>query len=249
MSLLRLADEFLETMRSSRSSVVLTGAGVSTASGIPDFRSPRGLYSVLSQEIFELDLFLANPLNYYSVAVENIHTIADKTPNETHELLARLEKVGLVSAVITQNIDRLHQKAGSKRVVELHGNVETFHCMKCEKPFGRKEVELLIAASGVPRCGCGGLIKPDIVFFGEELPLGAIVEAGDLVKEADTVFAMGTSLVVYPAAGLPVIGKENGSKLVIVNRGETGLDYLADEKYEVSLEDFSRSVLSLLDEE
>lgn len=246
MNLRELAEKFLVLLSESRSTVVLTGAGVSTASGIPDFRGPQGLYKKLPPYVFDLDFFLSQPAEYYKIAADRIHNLFNKEPNATHRLLAVLEKKGLTKGIITQNIDGLHQKAGSEKVIELHGNAQNFFCMSCGKRYIVEEILKMLEVRDIPKCACGGLIKPDVVFFGEALPESALAEAYTLSENADLFVTMGTSLLVYPAAHFPTFAKQKGAKLLIINKGETGLDYIADEKYECDLEELSERVISLL---
>jgi len=241
------ARQFVDRLRSARCAVVLTGAGVSTASGIPDFRGPGGLYSRLSQRTFELDFFFSETERYYQIAIEHIHTLADKEPNVTHRMLAELEHRRLIEAIITQNIDGLHQKAGSEKVIEFHGNVVSFHCLKCGRYFQRDFVDGQIRRAGIPRCECGGLVRPDIVFFGDPIPQNAIAIGSQLARQADLFVAMGSSLTVQPAASLPLLAKQSGAELFIINLGPTRLDDLADYKYDLAVESFSAAVLSALD--
>ena len=248
MDLKGLAEKFLELLNESESTVVLTGAGVSTASGIPDFRGPQGLYKKLPQYVFDLDFFLSQPAEYYKITTDRIHNLSNKEPNVTHRLLAILEKKKLIEGVITQNIDGLHQKAGSEKVIELHGNAQEFYCMSCGKRYTVEAVLKMLETSAVPKCTCGGLIKPNVVFFGEALPESALAEAYYLSENAEFFVTMGTSLLVYPAAHFPVLAKQKGAKLLIINQGETGLDYIADKKYECDLVEFSEAVISLLGE-
>ncbi|MBN2220118.1 MAG: NAD-dependent protein deacylase [Kosmotogaceae bacterium] len=243
------ARNFISLLRESTCTSVLTGAGVSVASGIPDFRSPGGLYSKFPPDIFELSTFIEDPARYYRVAKERIHSMSDAFPNATHILLARLQKMGLIETIITQNIDGLQQKSGAKEVVELHGTVSEFECMQCKKRLTKKKVESLLESSEVPRCDCGGLIKPKIVFFGEMLPQDAISIAENASLKSDLFVAMGSSLMVYPAAQFPIIAKSSGGRIAIVNRDKTGLDYLADYIFSVELESFSKEALKFLDEE
>ncbi len=241
------AQQFLNRLRQAKSAVVLTGAGVSTDSGIPDFRGPSGLYSKISQRTFEIDFFYDSPAEYYKIAIEHIHTLADKEPNLTHALLSQLESQGLIKAVITQNIDGLHQKAGSKNVIEFHGDVVRFYCIKCEKEFDRACVDIQIRSEGVPVCdGCGCLIRPGIVFFGDMIPMNAMSDAQLLAQTADLFIAVGSSLAVNPAAALAVAARHTGAELTIINRGPTALDTLADTLIDTDLKTFSENVLSLL---
>ncbi|WP_245612717.1 NAD-dependent protein deacylase [Kosmotoga pacifica] len=240
------ADKFLNILDTFRPAVVLTGAGVSTASGIPDFRGPDGLYNRISPKIFELEFFLKNPDVYYSLAMRKIHDLRDVEPNTTHELLRLLEEQGFVNAIITQNIDGLHQKAGSMRVIELHGNANEFYCMNCRKYYSIAVVIDKVSKDSIPHCSCGGLIRPDIVFFGESLPESAVMHAQEASVNCNLFVVMGSSLVVFPAAGFPRVAVENGAYLLIINRGETGLDYLADMKFNCDLESFSKVVIEKL---
>jgi NAD-dependent deacetylase len=240
------ARQILDWLRKADCAVALTGAGVSTASGIPDFRGPAGLYSKISQRTFERDFLFDHPAEYYRIAVEHIHPLADKTPNDTHRLLAELERQNLLAAVITQNIDRLHHKAGSENVVEFHGDCASFYCSECQKPWDRAAVEAKIAAETVPYCDCKGLIRPGIVFFGDTIPMHALMESQMLASQCDVFLALGSSLEVNPAAGLTHIAKQSGAKVVIANLGPTRLDPIADLRCEIDLSTLSRSLLNLL---
>ncbi len=241
------ATEFLEGLGKSRCAVALTGAGVSTASGIPDFRGAGGLYSKISPQTFEIDFFTSHPAEYYKIAIEYIHPLVDKDPNPTHFMLARLEEQGLLKALITQNIDGLHGKAGSKNVIEFHGNVIHFFCTDCEKSFDRSFVDHKIRLEAAPQCDqCGGLIRPGIVFFGDLIPLEALYAARKYTLTADLFVALGSSLEVNPAASLAMEAYRAGARLIIVNRGPTHLDSAASDRYEVDLTDFSTAVLESL---
>jgi NAD-dependent deacetylase len=245
----KAAEEFLSYLKESQYTVSLTGAGVSTASGIPDFRGPNGLYKRLPNNIFDLEFFKNNPAKYYELTFDLVHSFDEKQPSTTHKMLSKLEKTGYLEAVITQNIDGLHQKAGSSNVVELHGNTSKFLCLNCGKSYSKEDLTEILNKQNPPKCSCGGLIKPDVVFFGEMLPMDAINKAEQLSVNAELFVALGSSLVVYPAAQFPLISKRNGSKLIIVNRGESGLDSIADLKIDCDLEAFSRHIMDLLDEE
>jgi len=241
------AQKFLQRLQKARTAVVLTGAGVSTDSGIPDFRGPGGLYSVLSPRTFEIEFFNASPVDYYKIAVDYIHTLADKQPNTTHIMLSELESVGLIRAVVTQNIDGLHQKAGSKNIIEFHGNVVRFYCTRCEKEFDRDSVDPQIRKSSTPVCdNCSGLIRPGIVFFGDPIPMNALYDAQLLAKTADLFIVIGSSLEVNPAASLAADATRTGAELVIINRGPTALDDVADWRIETDLNLFSESILAIL---
>ena len=238
--------ELIERLERAERTVALTGAGVSVASGIPDFRSPGGIYSKVSQRTFELDFLYRQPEAYYAIAREYIHPLADKEPNATHKMLAELERRGLLEAIITQNIDSLHQKAGSKKVIEFHGNVNSFHCVRCNKPYERAEVEEKIENQRVPRCPCGGLIRPGIVFFSDPIPLRALEESSKLSRGCDVFIAMGSSLTVQPAASLPVFANHGSAEVYIVNREPTRLDSLATVCLHENVEAFSQQVMELL---
>ena len=206
--------------------VFFGGAGVSTESGIPDFRSVDGLYNqkwkyppehILSHSFFE-----RNPEEYYRFHREKL-VIEGVQPNRAHRKLAELEAAGKLRAVITQNIDGLHQEAGSKNVLELHGSILRAYCSRCRKPYPQ---EVINHGEGVPRCSCGGVIRPDIVLYEEPLDQDVMEEAVRYIRNAEILIIGGTSLSVYPAAGL--IRYYRGSKLVLVNRGETPYDGYAD---------------------
>ena len=206
--------------------VFFGGAGGSTESGIPDFRSTDGLYSqsydyppevILSRTFFD-----NNPAVFYRFYREKMLFLSAQ-PNDAHRKLAQLEEAGRLTAVITQNIDNLHQKAGSKNVLELHGSVWRNYCMRCKKPY---PVEAVLQAEGVPRCECGGIIRPDVVLYEEALDTGVMEAAVRAVSQADLLIVGGTSLVVWPAAGL--IRYFSGDSLVLINKGETPYDDRAD---------------------
>ena len=220
----------LETLKTwvqeSNRIVFFGGAGVSTESGIPDFRSTDGLYSqsydyppevILSRTFFD-----NNPAVFYRFYRDKMLFLSAQ-PNDAHRKLAQLEEAGRLTAVITQNIDNLHQKAGSKNVLELHGSVWRNYCMRCKKPY---PVEAVLQAEGVPRCECGGIIRPDVVLYEEALDTGVMEAAVRAVSQADLLIVGGTSLVVWPAAGL--IRYFSGDSLVLINKGETPYDDRAD---------------------
>lgn len=215
-----------EILKSSKSTVFFGGAGVSTESGIPDFRSVDGLYNQKydypPETILSGDFFYSQTEEFYRFYRDKMLCLT-AMPNAAHLKLAEMEQKGRLSAIITQNIDGLHQKAGSKRVYELHGSVLRNYCLKCGKSF---TAEYMLKSGGVPRCDCGGLIKPDVVLYSEQLDqkvLGASINA---IENADTLIIGGTSLVVYPAAGL--INYFRGNSLVIINMSPTSADSSAD---------------------
>lgn len=202
--------------------VFFGGAGVSTESGIPDFRSQDGLYHQTydypPEEIISHHFFLEHPEEFYRFYKDKM-IAADAQPNPAHLKLAEMEQKGKLDAVITQNIDGLHQKAGSRNVWELHGTVLRNYCMTCGKQYG---LEAVTESSGVPRCSCGGMLKPDVVLYEEGLDGHVMEEAVRAIAQADLLIVGGTSLVVYPAAGL--LQYFRGSKLALINRGETPYD-------------------------
>ena len=211
----------------SRSIVFFGGAGVSTESGIPDFRSVDGLYNLKyeepPEEIISHSYFLRWPDKFYKFYKDKMLYPAAQ-PNACHKALAKLEAEGKLSAVLTQNIDGLHQKAGSKKVIELHGTTLQNYCMKCGKAFG---VDYILDAPGVPKCDkCGGTVKPDVVLYEESLHDGDMEEAVRLIRKADLFIIGGTSLTVYPAAGL--VNYYKGNKLVLVNKSSTPYDNYAN---------------------
>ncbi len=206
--------------------VFFGGAGVSTESGIPDFRSVDGLYhqkfDYPPEEILSHTFFIRKPEEFYRFYREKMLCLTAK-PNKAHLTLAKWEKEGRLLSVITQNIDGLHQAAGSRRVHELHGSVLRNHCMKCGKAFG---VEKIAESEGVPTCDCGGVIKPDVVLYEEPLPEDTVMSALDDIRSADVLIVAGTSLTVYPAASY--IRYFGGNKMVLINRDATPYDKLAD---------------------
>lgn len=220
-------ERIAESIVSSQPVVALTGAGHSTPSGIPDFRSPgTGLWDKIDpMEVASIDGFTANPAKFYKFMAPLSEMMKNSRPNPAHYALAELEKAGLLKSVITQNIDNLHQAAGSKNVIELHGSAETGTCMKCGKDFSRDSFEALADSEGVPRCdGCGGAIKPDVVLFGELLPREALMRAQSDSESCGAMLVAGSSLTVAPASMLPLIALRVGAKISIINIQETHMD-------------------------
>lgn len=221
----------LETLQKwldeSKRAVFFGGAGVSTESGIPDFRSVDGLYNQSykypPETIISHSFFLQSPEEFYRFYREKMLYL-DAGPNAAHRKLAELEAAGRLAAVVTQNIDGLHQAAGSKTVYELHGSVHRNYCMKCHKSFDARYVK---RADGVPRCdACGGLVKPDVVLYEEPLDAFTMERAVEAIAAADLLIVGGTSLAVYPAAGL--INYYRGDRLVLINKTPTPYDSRAD---------------------
>ena len=209
-----------EIIDESKNIVCFGGAGVSTESGIPDFRSEDGLYhekySYPPERIISHSFFLTNPEVFYRFYKEKMLCL-DAEPNAAHRKLAELEQAGKLKAVVTQNIDGLHQKAGSKIVYELHGSIHRNYCLRCHKFY---PAEFIKASEGIPYCSCGGVIKPDVVLYEESLDGKTIEDAVTAIAHADTLIIGGTSLVVYPAAGF--IDYFRGKHLVLINKAETG---------------------------
>lgn len=221
-----LVEKFLEWVAVSDNIVFFGGAGVSTESGIPDFRSVDGLYNQQydypPETILSHSFYVRQPQEFYRFYRDKM-IYSDAKPGITHRKLAELEKKGKLKGVITQNIDGLHQMAGSSKVIELHGTIHRNHCMKCGKFYG---LDAVVQAAGIPYCECGGMIKPDVVLYEEGLDDGDIREAVRLIREADMLIVGGTSLGVYPAAGL--IDYYTGKKLVLINKSKTPYDYKAN---------------------
>jgi NAD-dependent deacetylase len=220
-----------EMISKSASTVALTGAGVSTKSGIPDFRGPDGLWTKVDPAKFaSVNGFLSDPKGWWEMALEMAPTVINAKPNPSHTMLAKLEKLGLLDCLVTQNVDGLHQKAGSKNVLEVHGSLFSATCTVCQIQVDRKYLEKAMKKRQIPvMCPtCGGLLKLDTVFFGEAPPqktLGAAVEAA---RNCQLLLAVGSYLVVYPVATLPTIATQSGAKFIIINQEPTPLDQMAD---------------------
>lgn len=213
--------------------VAFTGAGISTLSGIQDFRGKNGLYKTMNaNNMFDINRFKQDPSEYYRLAKDFIYGLGVKQPSTVHRVLALLEGKGYLDAIITQNVDLLHQKAGSRKVVEIHGTPAIHRCMNCACTMSFTEAAEIVQRSKIPQCPhCGGVIKPDITFFGEMLPREALEAADRHARKADLMLILGTSLIVYPAAALPEITLRNGGKIVIVNDMPTPLDERAALKF------------------
>ena len=238
-----------ELLRGARSAVALTGAGVSVPSGIPDFRSPgTGLWEKVDpMEVAHISVFERDPARFWRYYRPRFQTLGDKRPNAAHEALAELERRGLISGVITQNIDRLHRAAGSREVVEVHGSIETSSCRNCGTSFELERVEDLFDDAGVAICAeCGGPVKPDVVLFGELLPEAAMARAQELAEAAELMLCVGSSLAVYPVAGLPEVTLERGGRLAIVTQGPTPYDELAAVKLEGEVDEELGALLAAL---
>jgi NAD-dependent deacetylase len=207
--------------------IALTGAGVSTLSGIRDFRGKNGLYNDMDAEkIFDIDYFCRDPSFYYKSALSFIYNIDEKEASVVHTCLGELEKRGFLKALITQNIDLLHQKGGSRHVIEVHGSPRVHYCLHCSKVrMDFEEAAAIVRSGGLPVCPkCGRVLKPAITFFGESLPMEALREAVEEAQAADLMLVLGTSLQVNPAASLPNYTLQRGGRIVVVNNMPTPLD-------------------------
>ena len=227
-------DEFqkcFEMLERSRRVAVLTGAGVSTLSGISDFRGANGfytkgslLYGVRREELFDIGFFRRRPEVFYQYAREYLYPMLDKTPSIAHTTLAAMQKQGLCGTIFTQNIDTLHSKAGATDCVELHGSLREHFCIDCGRTFPTPEIRKRAEKEPVPRCACGGLIKPRVVFFGESLDEDDLNRAFRECGHCDVLLVLGSSLTVTPVANLPMAAAGGGADVVIVNAQPTPFD-------------------------
>ena len=229
-------DALAELIRDRQPCVVLTGAGASTESGIPDFRSPTGLWAKVDpMEFGSIEAFRRDPVKVWSFYKPRVAMLTEAEPNAGHLALAELERLGFVQAVVTQNIDLLHERAGSREVVEVHGSIRTSTCPGCGETYPLERVLELLAAADAPACpSCGGILKPDVVFFGELLAPAAIDRAFELARAARLLLVVGSALEVYPVAGLPLETTGSGGELAIVNRAPTAFDEEASLRIEGS---------------
>ena len=228
MAICCAADIILNSQRT----VVLTGAGISTPSGIPDFRSPNsGLWEKYDPfEVASLSAFRYDPAGFYHWVKGLATSVLCAQPNPAHLSLAHLEGLGFIQTIITQNIDTLHQRAGSKHVLEVHGSFETMTCVQCYLRYEAKEhIQAYLETGFVPTCAaCGGILKPNLVLMGEQLPSKIWLKAQEVSKNCDLMIVAGSSLEVLPVAGLPMRALENGARLILVNYSKTYLDVRAD---------------------
>jgi len=243
--------QLAELIREAGSVVALTGAGISVPSGIPDFRSPgTGLWTnVDPMEVAHIDAFRRDPQRFWSFYGERFQTLEHKQPNRAHLALAALERAGLLDAVITQNIDRLHGRAGSTDVIEVHGSIASSSCLECgaSYPIADVRARQAEAAQGVPRCDCDSPLKPDVVLFGELLPVAALARAERLAAAADLLLCIGSSLEVYPVAGLPEVTLSAGGKVAIVTQGPTPFDAVASARMSGDVVEELEALLVALD--
>lgn len=244
-------DEFVKALNEAidkKGMVVFTGAGLSTASGIKDFRGKNGLYkeNINAEEMLSHHYMIDNPLEFYKFFRDKL--INDEVkPNLMHELIAELQEKGYISGIITQNIDGLDTMAGSKDVVEIHGNATKFYCMDCKKAYLVSDIESMDI---VPKCECGGIIRPDIVLYEELLKQNDIWRSQSMVQYAKSMLVLGSSLKVNPAASLVhdfIVEKryDKNKKLFIVNQGETDYDYFADYKYDGDIIEVAKKIKKL----
>jgi NAD-dependent deacetylase len=244
------AERVAALLRESERAVVLTGAGISVPSGIPDFRSPgTGLWeNVDPMEVAHIDAWRRDPDRFWSFYGQRFASLVDKQPNEAHLALAELERRGLVRAVVTQNIDRLHRLAGTERLIEVHGSIDQSVCMQCRTKVSiDRVVELLREHDAAPLCeACRLPLKPDVVLFGELLPERALAEAQALAMDADLMVCVGSSLEVYPVAGLPAMMRGAGGRLVLITQGPTPYDSDAEVKLDGDVVEELRAVLAAL---
>lgn len=219
-------EKFIDLLTNASYTIVFTGAGMSTESGLPDFRSKdRGLWEKFNpDELANVHALLHNTEEFTKFYQYRLSEVNKYQPHEGHKILAAWEKRGIIKGIITQNVDAFHSDAGSENVMELHGSFRTFHCHKCKKEFERA-----VYLDGVSTCDeCGGTIRPGIVLFGENLPQHTFTKAEEEALQADLFIVLGSSLSVSPANMFPLVAKENGAKLIIVNREPTQYDSLAD---------------------
>lgn len=225
-------EDAAELFRKAKGVVVLTGAGVSTPSGIPDFRSEgTGLWSRDEpMEVASLSTFRTHPERFFNWFRPLADQIFNAEPNSAHRALAELENAGIAQTIITQNIDMLHQKAGSKHVIEMHGTLQTLSCASCYKKVDSRDyVKCFIDDGTIPLClNCNGILKPDVILFGEQLPQSAWFEAQSAARECDLMVVAGSSLEVLPVAGLPMQAVDRGAHLIVINNSPTYINVRAD---------------------
>jgi NAD-dependent deacetylase len=225
-------------LRASSRAVALTGAGISVASGIPDFRSPGGLWSRFDPErVCSVWALRHNQRGVWEFLLDAFRVISGAKPNQAHFALALLEAAGVLRGIVTQNIDNLHQEAGAEMVVEFHGNCKSFFCQECRTPVSLDRIAAVTAADIPLCCACGGLVRPDVVFFGEQIPLPALERAQELAQSADMIVIAGTSGEVSPANTFPRWIKSRGGTVVEINLGPTAYAGLSDIRIDGKAED------------
>jgi NAD-dependent deacetylase len=215
-----LINKAVEILYGSKMTIALTGAGISVESGIPDFRSMGGLWSIYEpSEYATIDAFMANPEKVWNMLRDMDKLVSKAKPNKAHVGLGRLERMGYLRYIITQNVDNLHQAGGARNVIEYHGNSCTLSCLGCEKKYTMDEKR----NERVPRCECGQILKPDIIFFGEAIPEKALYTSFQLAGSAQALLVIGTSAVVSPANSIPMLAKKSGAKIIEINKERTHL--------------------------
>ena len=230
-----LVEKGTQMIREAQKVLVFTGAGLSTESGIPDFRSPGGVWEKYDPSELSFDRFLSNEKareTYWQMSTEFYEAMKDAIPNRAHLSIKKIEDMGKLLTIVTQNVDRLHHKAGNspEKIIEIHGTLFSVSCLNCGKKYEREAIETLLK-SGIkaPSCDdCSGILKPDTISFGQAMPEDKMRQATMYAGECDLCIVLGSSLVVYPAASIPVHASQNGAKLIIINRDETPLDSGAD---------------------
>jgi NAD-dependent deacetylase len=244
------AEELAGLIAESDRVVALTGAGISVPSGIPDFRTPgEGLWAKVDpMAVATIDAFHRDTKRFWDFYRPRFHDLADKEPNPAHEALAELERRGLLDAVVTQNVDRLHRKAGSREVIEVHGSIATASCTSCSATYPLEQVESLFDDDGIAACTCcAGKVKPDVVLFGEFLPAEAMARAEELCSSADLLLCVGSSLEVHPVAGLPQMTLGGGGRIAIVTKSSTPYDSDAVVRLSGDVADELQAVIAALD--
>jgi NAD-dependent deacetylase len=245
------ATRLAEMLREARSAVVLTGAGVSVPSGIPDFRSPgTGMWEKVNpMEVAHIDAFRRQPDRFWHFYGDRFASLVDKEPNDAHFAIAELERRGVVRGVVTQNVDRLHRRAGSQNVIEVHGSIEWSVCPECGGRVSLERVlEVMAEHPGAPECtACIAPLKPDVVLFGEMLPEVALSDAYALAAEADVIVCIGSSLEVFPVASLPGVTRDAGGRIALITQGPTSYDADAAVKLSGDVVEELTAVMAALD--
>ncbi|MCD6222775.1 MAG: NAD-dependent deacylase [Thermoplasmata archaeon] len=235
--------EVAEAIKNAKIVVALTGAGISTESGIPDFRSKDGLWSKFNiDEYGHIDNIISNPAKVWKMLRSLINDLRKAEPNPAHIALAKMEEMGYLHAIITQNVDSLHQRAGSKNVIEFHGNFREAICLQCRKIY---PIEYALE-QGIPRCECGGLLKPNAVFFGEPIEKDILIKSFGYAENCDVMLVVGTSAMVYPAAQLPAMAKQNGAMIVEINKEPSMIAGIADYSFYGKAGEILPKLVSLL---
>jgi NAD-dependent deacetylase len=217
--------KLVDWMRESTHTVIFTGAGMSTEAGLPDFRSKTGLWKAKDpRKLASIEAMYKNPEEFYEFYRMRLATLGEANPHQGHKILADWEKRRIIQAIITQNVDGLHHRAGSNRVIELHGTLREALCLKCKKVYGSQVLE----GGGIPRCECGNMLKPGVILFGEMLPQDALYQADLESRRSHLFIVIGSSLEVSPANYFPLQARDTGAKLVIINMETTIMDEQAD---------------------